>query len=177
MSLRVSRCTSAVPDDNLRWDHMLSTASSGLRLVLPLAFCLAGCGGEALAPGTLAGTFELRSVGARPLPAVYDSSGYGFGSAVRGSFTFTDDGHVLWSWDERLLFRPTLEEPFQESTYSYETVLPYTLHGAELKIGDDCLPDPLGNCAPPMLGRVAGARLTLSPVFSRDVWAFVRTGP
>ncbi len=156
---------------------MTPTALSDPRLVLPLALYLAGCGSEALAPGTLTGTFELRSVGSRPVPAVYDSSAYGFATAVRGSFTFTDDGHVLWNWDEHLVFRPSLTESFSESTYSYETTLPYTRRGADLLIGDECPPDPAGNCAPPMPGRVARARLTLNPAFSRAVWTFERIDP
>jgi hypothetical protein len=156
---------------------MTSTVFSDLRLVFPLALWLTGCASEALAPGTITGTFELRSVGGRPLPAVYDSSAYGFAAVAQGSFTFSDDGHVLWIWDEHVVFRPTLTEPFSESTYSYETTLPYTRSGAALLIGDECPPDPAGNCAPPISGRFAGARLTLNPAFSRAAWTFIRTDP
>src|SRR4051812_17941526 len=135
---------------------------SDLRLVFPLVLWLTGCGSEALTQGSLTETFELRSVGVRPVPAVYDSSEYGYARVVRGSFTFSADGHVLWAWDEQL-FRPSLQEPFRDSTYSYQTTLVYTVRGADLTIGDECPPDPAANCAPPMSGRLVGTRLILHP--------------
>jgi hypothetical protein len=153
---------------------MTATTLSDLRRIVPLTLWLVGCATEGLSPGGLTGTFELRSIGGRALPAVYDSSDYGFAAAVRGSFAFTDDGYVLWAWEEQVVSRPSLTEPFGESTYTYENTHPYTLRGADLRIGDECPPDPAGNCAPPMSGRLAGGRLTLNPAFSRASWTFVR---
>jgi hypothetical protein len=156
---------------------MTFTALARLRTILSLILWLAGCANEALVPGGLTGTFELRSIGGRPLPVVYDSSDYGFAAATRGSLTFTDDGKVVWAWEEHVVSRASLAEPFSESTYSYQNTHPYTLGGTEFQIGEECPPDPAGNCAPPMRGRLAGARLTLNPVFSRAAWTFVRVGP
>jgi hypothetical protein len=155
----------------------MTLANSGLWLVLLLLLWLTGCASELLNPGTLDQTFELRSVGARPVPAVYDSSAYGFATADRGSFKFSGEGHVLWTWEEHLVFRSSLEEPFRESTYSYQTTLPYTLQGTEVKIGDDCPLNTGSNCAAPMTARVAGTKLTLDPGFGRAEWMFLRTDP
>jgi hypothetical protein len=153
---------------------MIATEFSKLGLVLLLVLWATGCASEALVPGTLDQTFELRSIGGRAVPAVYDSSAYGYAITVRGSFKFSGEGSVLWTWQEHEVFRPSLDEPFRESTYSYQTTLPYTLDGIELKIGGDCPPDPASNCAAPMTGRIAGATLLLNPSFSRAEWLFVR---
>src|SRR4051794_31036052 len=93
MCVQVSAVVSAIH----RRCPMTRTALSDLRLVFPLVLWLTGCSSEALTHGTVTETFELRSVGVRPVPAVYDSSKYGYATAVRGSFTFSADGQVVWA--------------------------------------------------------------------------------
>jgi hypothetical protein len=152
-------------------------APSGLsKPVVVLLMCwITACGSEPLTPGTIQ-TFELRAVGRQPVPAVYDSSAYGYSTAVRGSFRFSGEGHVLWTWEEHDVFRPSLEEPFRESSYSYRTTLPYTVHGTEFKIGDDCPLDTISSCAAPMTGSIVGTKLILHPGFGRADWMFVQAG-
>lgn len=151
---------------------MIPTAPSVRCLVVSLALGTAGCAKEPLAPPTLEGTFELRSIGGLPLPAVFDSSPYGFSAAAQGSFTFASDGRVVWAWVQNDVRRTSLEEPLRAAHYSYETTLPYTLRGVAITIGAECPADAVTNCAAPMMGHIAGDHL--SPTFSRAAWTFVR---
>ena len=160
----------AMPASSLRLSCALALLALG-------ALGAAGCPSDSLAPRTLEGTFELRSIGGRPLPAAYDSNALTFAAAVHGSLTFAADGHVVWRWVEREVVASSFGAPLSETLYNYDTTLPYTLRGTELKIGDDCPPDPAGNCAGPIWGRVTRARVVLTPYFSRGDWRFYRVRP
>jgi hypothetical protein len=178
---KVVGCASlAAPRQELRQClGLLMARSSSTHIVLAatLAIGTAQCARDPLAPRTLQGTFELRSVGLRSLPAVYDSSAYGISTAVHGSLSFVDSARVVWSWVEHQVFRYSLNESFRESDYSYQATLPYTLHDGKLTIGDPCPPDPGGNCAAPIPGTHLEPQVILRPVFSRaGAWTFLRVG-
>jgi hypothetical protein len=158
---------------------MLMARSSSTHIVLAatLAIGTAQCAHDPLAPRTLQGTFELRSVGLRSLPAVYDSSAYGVSTAVRGSLSFVDSARVIWTWVEHQVFRYSFNESFRESDYAYKVTRPYTLHDGNLTIGDQCPPDPGGDCDAPIRGTHLEPQIILRPVFSRaGGWTFFRVG-